>query len=155
MKTVDIADEIFRELDAPDDFPIPNISFWLTSNIGKLNTLLCLDITVDANMEFVPELTDPQKDILKLLYYVYVYRRLNRNALGAGAYDWSEIQEGDTSIRRVSKNELAKSYKALKDDIQKELDDLVFFYKQRQSLPAAYHYRTPYELIEHLRYLLV
>ena len=137
MKVVDIADEIYRELDFPTTPVLPAIVFWLTSNIGKLNILIATSIEVDNN-EFFPELDDSQKEILKTLYYVYYFSKLMRASLGAAAYDWSEVIEGDTQIRRVSKNEVAKNYYSLKKDLQTEVDDLVFYYKQNLCLPASF-----------------
>ena len=41
IKVVDIADEIHRELGSPSDLSISAISYWLRTNIGQLNNLIC------------------------------------------------------------------------------------------------------------------
>lgn len=137
MLIIDIAEEIMRELGEPEDISLPSVSFWLASNVGKLNTLLDLEISVVDN-EFDPEVTEDQKIIFKKLYELHYYSRQIQKNLGASAYDWSEIIEGDTQIRRVSKNEIAKNYASLRRELQAEIDALVFFYKQNQCLPASY-----------------
>ena len=49
MKIVDIADELYRELAEPSDLSIPAISFWLRSNIGKLNNLISTAYLIDED----------------------------------------------------------------------------------------------------------
>ena len=68
-KIVDIADEIHRELGNPTDLSIPPISYWLTTNLGQLNNLLNLTLTLDEdNLELSTDLDDQQKVIFKKLY---------------------------------------------------------------------------------------
>lgn len=133
----DIADEIYREMGEPDDISIPSISFWLSSNIGQLNTLINVVIEVDENEEFVPELTHEQKAIFKQIYFINYFTRMIKTSLGASAYDWSELSEGDSRIRRVSRNEIAKTYQQVRGTLQTELSDLVFFYKQNRVIPYS------------------
>ena len=72
IKVVDIADEIHRELGSPSDLSIPAISYWLRTNIGKLNNLLYLSLTVDDDtLEFSTDLTDDQSVIFKKLYIIH------------------------------------------------------------------------------------
>lgn len=137
MNIASISDEIFRELDQPTNLSVPQISFWLISNIGQLNILIEQEYVVLDN-EFSPELGDQEKDIFKQLYFVKYYSSLMTSNLGAAAYDWSELSEGDSTIRRVSKNEVAKNYKQLRDSYYAGLQELVFFYKKNQIRPEAY-----------------
>lgn len=65
-KIVDIADEIHRELGNPTDLSIPPISYWLSTNLGQLNNLLNLTLTLDEDdLEFSTDLDGEQKVILK------------------------------------------------------------------------------------------
>lgn len=136
MKIVDIADELFRESDSATDLSLPAISFWLTSNVGKLNTLLGLSIKV-KNAEFVPELDEEQKSIYKLLFQLsYLDRQVKKN-LGAAAYGSSivEVKDGDRLTRKVNKNEIAKTYASTRREIREDLDGLVLLYKMNQAVP--------------------
>lgn len=138
MKLTDLADNIFRNLGEPEEISIPNIAFWLVGRIGELNTLINTTIVYDENLEeFNPELTDEQAAIFGLMYSISYFTRFVRSSLGASAYDWSEISEGDTMIRRVSRNEVAKTYQQLRNQLQNELNDLVFFYKQNRAIPYS------------------
>jgi hypothetical protein len=136
MKLVDIANEIFVELEEPEDNSIPQIVYWLSSNIGKLNILLSTDIIIED--DYTLEINVSEKEIFKTLYHVNYLSKLVKSNLGAAAYDWSELVEGDSRVRRVSKNELAKNYYSMKKDLQTEVEDLVFYYKQNQCLPESY-----------------
>jgi hypothetical protein len=135
MKVIDIADEIYRELDQPNIVSIPMIVFWCGANVGKLNLLLHEEIEFVDN-EFSPELSVEQAAVLKILYIISYYSKQMASHLGAGAYDWSELTEGDTRIRRVSKNEIAKNYSQLRSSYSAELDELVYRYKNNQVIPG-------------------
>jgi hypothetical protein len=150
MNTVNLADITFRDLSNPDDVSIPNIVFWYETHIGVLNTLLETGYTVDANQQLTPELGDAEAAIYENLYLIYYYDKLVRTNLGAGAYDWSELTEGDSHIRRVSRNEIAKSFIQLKKALEDRLNRLVFLYQRDKALPvglAAVH-----DLIRYYRY---
>ena len=47
MKVVDIADDIFRELGEPSSLSIPAITFWVRSNVGRLNNAINTEFAVD------------------------------------------------------------------------------------------------------------
>src|SRR5215216_5047423 len=127
MTVADIADELFRELGEPEDISVPSIAFWLTTNIGQLNTLLNLNVAVGTDSEFSPTLSDAEKDIFKQLYTVTYYSRRVSANLGAAGYDSSilEVTEGNRTTRLVNRNEVAKSFQTLKRDEQNYLELLV------------------------------
>lgn len=137
MNIVDIADQLFRELQEPDDISIPNIIFWLQSNLNTLNLLIGTSYALDENEVVVPELGDTESAVLKYLYLIYYYGRLVKISLGAASYSWTELNEGDTTIRVVSKNEIAKSYIQLKSALELQLNRLIFSYKQGNISPNS------------------
>lgn len=136
MNVTDIADETYRELGNPSGSSIPKIVFWFTSNIGQLNVLIGSCYT--AELEIIsPDLSDIDKVIFKLLYTIYYYDRLIACNLGASAFDWSEVIEGDTSLRRVSKNEISKTYLQLKKALEDRLNRLIMLKRQGEVLPVS------------------
>jgi hypothetical protein len=138
MKLTDLSDNIFRNLGEPDSLSIPRIAFWLVGRIGELNVLLNTKIVYDETLqEFSPELTNEQASIFGLMYSVSFFTRLINVNLGAGAFDWSEISDGDTTIRRVSRNEISKTYTQVRNQLQVEFSDLVFYYKNNQVVPYS------------------
>src|SRR5882724_2276370 len=137
MNIVDVADQTYRELETPDDISIPNIIFWLQSNLNQLNVLIGTQYTLDVSEWVIPDLGESESAILKYLYLVYYYNRLIKSNLQAGAFDWSEISEGDSHIRRVSRNEIAKTYIQLKNALENRLHQLVFRYKQDKTIPMS------------------
>lgn len=136
MNIVDVADETYRELGSPRDTNIPKIVFWFTSNIGQLNILIDSCYTVESEV-VSPDLDDADKVIFKLLYSIYYYNRLITCNLGASAYDWSEVVEGDTTIRRVSRNEVSKTYIQLKKALEDMLNRLTFMRRQGTVTPVS------------------
>lgn len=139
MKATDLADEIHREIGSPTDLPVASVAYWVQNNIGQLNILIGSEVVYDVEInEFLPELSTEQANIFKNLYLVKHYSSQVKANLGAASYDWSEISEGDSKIRRVSKNEIAKTYKQMRDSADMELMRLVNRYNRRQSAPVSY-----------------
>ena len=75
MKVVDIASEIFRELDSPSNLSVPPITFWLRANIGDMNNHLnenfilnskTLEIEREEDGKVI-EIGEQEKNILKNL----------------------------------------------------------------------------------------
>ncbi len=98
------------------------IESWLTANTGILSARLADDLT--------GELTGEQESIFTLLYMSRYYGQAAQSAnSGVGAVDWITIREGDSTVTRTNKNEVAKSYLAMRKQTNEELDKLI----------AAYH----------------
>ncbi len=138
MLIIDIATEIYSSLDSPEITSIPAICTWLQyTAITKLNVLLCANFQPDGE-DVTPELNGNQAAILTQLYSIYYYDKIIRVNLGAAAYDWSEIVEGDTNIRRVSKNEIAKNYIQLKKAANDDLVRMILYYRKGLNIPASW-----------------
>lgn len=137
IKVVDIADEIHRELGSPSDLSIPAISYWLRTNIGKLNNLLYLSLTVDdTTLEFSTDITDDQSVIFKKLYIVYYYDTKIRSTLGAAGTDSVvEVSSDGARVRKINKNELSKTWLQAKNQEYNELKQLISAYVSTQNAP--------------------
>jgi hypothetical protein len=142
-KIVDIADELYRELGEPADLSIASIAFWLRTNIGDLNILINKKYYIDPNTlevavteESGDEFTNIEKSIFKMIYSIHYYERLFRNALGAASTDSviSVTDDGSTVVK-INKNELAKNYAALRNQINDELTTLTKNYNLNEAKP--------------------
>jgi len=138
MTIDDYAEQVYGDYESPSDLNEATISAWLEANIGLLNLKLNICITIDTvNDVFVPDLTDQQWVVYKALYNIYYLNLLINRNLGASAYDWSSLTEADSTVRRVSKNEIAKTYRGLMNDAKAELEKIVFQYRFDASLPIS------------------
>lgn len=137
MTLQDLAEELFYELSEPTDTSVPAILFWLTSNIGRLNNLLDTEYSIVSN-EASPELGDSEGVIYKLLYMMHYYtRQINKN-LGAAAYvSISEVKEGNRTVKRTNKTEIAKNYRGVVTDLNDDLMAQVLNYKMNRADPAS------------------
>ena len=147
MKVVDIADEIYRELNFPTDSSIPAVSFWIRTNIGALNNLINTSYYIDsATFEIlqVPpgsasgkeEIGENEKAILKKMHFVHYYEKKIKENLGVGAIDQTvEISSDGMKIRKTSKTEIIRYISAVKQQEFFELEKMVHFYKTNQSSP--------------------
>tara|TARA_R100000152_G_C6723667_1_gene149262 strand:- start:224 stop:736 length:513 start_codon:yes stop_codon:yes gene_type:complete len=146
MKVVDIANEIHRELGEPSDLSLAAISYWVRSNIGALNnhinkkyainstTYEILDVGHDGDGDAPIGLEEAA--ILKKMYVVYDYEKKLRSVLGAASQD-AVIQISDlgTSIRKVNKNEVGKTFAQVKKQEIEELNRMIAHYKISSSIP--------------------
>lgn len=143
IKLVDVADELYREMNEPADWSIASIAWWLRANIGDLNISInkrfyidetTLEITSDPNSGEL--FTDTEKSIFKMLFAIHFYERLLRNALGAASTDsLIEINQNGFSARKINKNELAKTYAQFRKQISDELEILIRSYNLNEARP--------------------
>ena len=142
-KIVDISDEIYRELGEPSDLSHASIAFWLRTNIGDLNILINKKFYITDNTLEIGILEDSgdvfgnlEKSIFKMIYSIHYYERLFRNALGAASLDTvlSVTDDGSTVVK-INKNELAKTYAQLRNQISDELTALTKNYNLNEVRP--------------------
>lgn len=138
MHLVDLASSIYlNDLLETTDTSIPRIVSWLCANIGTVNDYLGTSYTISGN-DAIPELTEDVSAIFAVIYLDRYYARQVQLFSGASGYDssWTEWSEGDSSIRRVSKNEIAKTMMQLKKENSLYLKDLISGWKRYQCIPA-------------------
>lgn len=147
MKVVDIADEVYRELNFPTDLSIPSISFWVRTNIGALNNLINTAYSINSTtleiLQVPPgatsgteEIGENEKAVLKKMYFVHYYEKKIKENLGVGAIDQTiEISSDGMKIRKTSKTEIIRHLSSVKQQEFSELEKMVHFYKTNQSSP--------------------
>lgn len=112
---------------------INRASGWMEVNLGKLNTLLFTSFSgVD------PDLKQEEEAIYKQIYLVDYWKSKVGSVLknaDSSTSEWLVLREGDSSIEKLNKNEVAKTYRGLSSDASVELDRLVHDYKYYQASP--------------------
>ena len=74
--------------------------------------------------------------ILKKMYFVHYYDKQIRRTIGAASSDpVVEVASDGSRVRKINKNELSKTYLALKKEEYSELTDLINAYKLRKASP--------------------
>jgi len=134
----DLANTTWIELGQPADVTIPEISFYLKNNLGKLNVLLFTDFTIDSSQEVSPfdSFTYNEANIYSKIYEVKYYNKKINDNLGAMSVDSViEYSSDGTSIKKASRNETAKTYLSLRKDLALELKDLVTAYRIKKATP--------------------
>ena len=116
------------------EFRIEYISGWLEANVGQLNNLTFHSFgTGDA---FLQE----EESILTKLYLKYYYNKHARTVLNgqldSDSLNWTRLTEGDTTIVRSSKLDIAREYKQLAKQTAEDLDILVHAYNNYRAMPV-------------------
>ncbi len=145
MNVSEIADELYRELDQPSDILIPSIIFWLQCNIGNLNISIDTGYIINpATLEISPELGEDEKAIYKYQYYRDYYERQARKNLYAGAYaTFSEVKEGNRTVKRTNKTTIANVWGAMSKDLADRILDLIAMYKVNRCTPGQTYVPPP------------
>lgn len=137
----DLATEIFQnEFDSDTGYAqLSVISGWLSSNIGILNTKIYSNFNVENdNVDPTGQFKLEERAIYKQMYLYEFYTKKTRQVLRGvdSAVDFLTLREGDTTITRTNKNELAKTYRSLAGDAKEELEKLVTSYILYQAAPV-------------------
>lgn len=108
-------------------------SGWFEANLGQLNNLLFSSFSgVD------PDLKLEEQSIYKNMY-LQNYWNSKAGAVLRGTdsttMEWLRLREGDSSIERLNKNEVAKTYRGLASDASEQIDELVAKYNAYQGSP--------------------
>ena len=140
MKTVDIADEIYRELGSPSSTSISAIAFWVRSNIGSLNNYLNEAFVINGSYEIVGadsvEINIQAVAILKKMYSIHDYDlKIRANIISISTSDIISISDKGRSITKVNKNEVTKALTSLKSEESRTMTALAIAYKNRDSTP--------------------
>ena len=111
---------------------IQGISGWLEANLGQFNNLTYSSFGVSGDFKLEEE------NILSQFYLKEYYTRQARVVLNmgaTGATDWTRLTEGDTTIVRSNRIDLARVYRGLAKDAGESLEKLVFSYNSYRAMP--------------------
>jgi DNA-directed RNA polymerase specialized sigma subunit len=144
MKVVDIANEIFNELGEPSSISIPAITFWVRSNIGKLNNAINTEFSVNtATLEIQRKINKIETNIgidesciLKKMYSVYYYdTQIRANVKGLETDAVVEVSSDGMRVRKTSKTEIIRYLTSLKRLELDELNKMINYYRIHKAVP--------------------
>ncbi len=116
---------------------VSRVVSWFQNSLYKLNSAIGSGFYVD-NGTIYPDMVSNVSGIYEEMYYCDYYRKKATANLGASAYDWVEIRgEDQGSIRRISKNDIAKNYMSMSKECEERLNQLIKWY---QSLDTTISY---------------
>ena len=141
-----VATGIYRdEFDSDTGYQsISQISGWLENNVGLLNTQLYTSFSGsgttdgDTALQGTGTFRYEEADIFKQLYLVEYYKKKTRSVLKGidSSIDFITLRDGDSTITRTNKNEIAKTYRGLTNDAQTRLDALTAKYNIYGAVPV-------------------
>lgn len=115
-----------------------SVVVWLQNNLFRLNLALETGFITNSSGYIDPDMTQNESGIYEQMYYCSYYNKQANMMLGANGYDWTEIRgEDQGSIRRVSKNEIAKVYRAQTADCKIQLSELIDWYTSQDLMLAG------------------
>jgi hypothetical protein len=140
---------IYNELGEPSDYSPQKISAWVldNANLGKLNNLIgtcfagvsytndCGNVT---GYGIEPAIRNDQLAIYKMLFDYEYFKSESRNMAKSSATigsDWTNLREGDSSITKINKNEISKTFRGLSRDAKEDLDKAVKLYLKYNAVP--------------------
>ena len=141
-----IATGIYRdEFDSNTGYQsLSQISGWLENNVGLLNTEIYSAFSgsgmTDGDTALVKTgvFKFEEAEIFKQIYLVEYYKKKTRAILNNidSAVDFITLRDGDSTITRTNKNEIAKTYRGLAKDAQEHLEKLTAKYNIYGAAPV-------------------
>jgi hypothetical protein len=144
MKVVDIADQIFRELGEPTSLSIPPITFWIRSNVGRLNNAINTEFSVNStSLEIERKIGVTETNIgideaiiLVKMYSVYYYdTQIRANIKGLETDAVVEVSSDGMRVRKTSKTEIIRYLTSLKRLELEELNKMINYYRIHKAIP--------------------
>jgi hypothetical protein len=146
----DFIRSVYEEIGEEAGYSFEYLAYWFAGNynLGRLNTLIdtCYSGSYATGQygemtsyTITPEMGSEETAIYQKIFELDFYNKQARNTLkGAAGYsggDWISLREGDSSITRVNRNEVAKNYKSLATDTRSEIDQMVQSYLKFRATP--------------------
>jgi len=140
---------VYYDLGEPSNYQPARLWAWFldSANLGKLNNLIGTQLSGEClkningaatGYRINPLLSNDQLAIYKMLfdyeYYKNEARQMAQSSMSVGN-DWTSLREGDSSITRINKNEVAKNFRSLAKDAKEDLDKSVKSYLKYNAVP--------------------
>jgi hypothetical protein len=145
----DFIRSVHEEIGEAAGYSYEYLAYWFAGNynLGRLNTLIdtCFSgsyVTGEygemTSYAITPEMHSEETAIYQKIFELDFYSKMARNTLreiSSGGADWISLREGDSSITKINKNEVAKNYRSLSQDAKLELDKMVDSYLKFRAVP--------------------
>lgn len=140
---------VYNDLGSPDDYNQEKIAAWIldNANLGKLNNLIgtCFSGVAYTNdcgnvtgYGIAPAIKNDQLAVYKMLFDYEYFRNEARNVAKSSATkgsDWTDLKEGDSTIKKINKNEISKNLRTMSRDAKEDLDKAVKMYLKYNAVP--------------------
>ena len=146
----DFIRSVYEEIGEDAGYSHEYLAYWFAGNynLGRLNTLIdtCYSGSYTTgeygemtSYTITPDIGSEEMAIYQKIFELDFYSKQARNTLksaaGYGGGDWTTLREGDSTITRANRNEVAKSYKSLSTDTRQELDKMIQSYLKFRATP--------------------
>jgi len=146
----DFIRSVHEEIGEQAGYSYEYLAYWFAdnTNLGKLNSLIgtCYSATYSTGQygELVSYAINPEISFEELSIYVKIFeldlynkqiRNINQGNASYAASNWISLKEGNSSISKINKKDITKSYKLMVKNTKKELDGLVSSYLKFRATP--------------------
>lgn len=146
----DFVNNVSSDLGDRDDYSAFYLTSWFLdpSNLGYLNNQIdgCYQVTPYysnagkvTGIGIEPPMSNQEQAIYKANFDTFFYSKEAKMAL-SGSYNigaWRTLKEGDSTVTRVDRSELARTYQLFKKDAQDSANNLVKQYLKSKSKPQS------------------
>ena len=125
-----------RILDSLDETGITTSSVvvWMSNHLYLINTAIGSGFYTNGSGYIEPDFSPNVSGLYESMYVCYYYNKKANSALGAFSSDWTEIEgEKQGKIRRVSRNEVSKTYRLMAQDCRSSLAELIKAYNENDG----------------------
>lgn len=129
-----LSEQIHEELSSPSGISQTFIADWLINNVGQVNNVLGTNYTGVEFSGVNPSISGCDLPMFGLLFEDYYLGRIIKQNIGASAYV-TDIRDSDgSSIKVVSKTDIAKVAQTDRKAIRDQIKDFVNSYKINKGI---------------------
>lgn len=151
---LNLATQIYNDINAPSDQSVGYISGWLTNSgamLAELNNRLGTCYWMSGDSPCIVDFGPQEGAIANQIYQSNYYKRQTLAVLqgGVDCTPWTQIAEGDSRVTRESRTSFAKEYRGLYKESEEKLDTLIHMWTLNHTIPAGidaaqtYQYPSP------------
>jgi hypothetical protein len=138
----DFVNNVYSDLGERDDYSFNYLLAWFLdpSNLGELNNLIdTAYICAKGNNGYIyidPEIGAEELSIYKANFEIFFYGRESKRSLAtsySSSGSWISLKDDDSSITRINRSDLARTFNLLQRDAKNNRDDLVKSYLRSKS----------------------
>lgn len=146
----DFVNNVSSDLGDRDDYSVTYLTAWFLdpSNLGYLNNQIdgCYQVVgyyssagKVTGLGIEPQLENQELAIYKANFDTFFYNREAKMAL-SGSYGigaWTSLREADSTVTRINRSELARTFQMFKKDAQDTANNLTKQYLKSKSKPQS------------------
>lgn len=144
------ATTLWYDLNSPSNVSLGYLSGWLSNSgtLGDINNRLGTCFWVSGDAPCIVDFTNDEGSIANAIYQITYYRNQRLGVLKGGvdnaAQAWTTIKEGDSTISRDARANIAREFGAMQREAEEKFRHLLSYYTLNHTVPQGINAANAY-----------